>query len=196
MLLLYSYILYYILAAVGITFGYHRYFSHKEFKAPKWLQIIFLYCGVLCGGRSALTWSAVHRMHHAYADTPNDPHSPLYRKWYEIVFSLWRVKKIPRKFCKDLLDNKLVMHFHEDGWKYLFLTYFFAALFAWKLLLLFILVFLYSYIGFGLLNYFGHNNSGPINNFMINAFAPFEGNHKDHHEKSKKKISTKLRHTQ
>jgi len=30
---------------------------------------------------------------------------------------------------------------------------------------------------------------------MINLFAPFEGNHRDHHEESKKKISTKLRNT-
>lgn len=189
MLLLYSYFAYYILAAIGITFGYHRYFSHREFSAPKWLQVIFLYFGLLCGGRSALTWSAVHRMHHAYADTEKDPHSPIYKKWYEIVFSLWRVKKIPRKFCKDLLNDNLVMHFHTEGWKYLFLTYFFAAVYDWKLLICLLLIFVYSYIGFGLLNYLGHNNNGPINNFMINAFAPFEGNHRDHHEKSKKKIS-------
>lgn len=196
MLILYSYILYYVLAAIGITFGYHRYFSHKEFKAPKLLKVAFLYCGLLCGGRSALTWSAVHRMHHAYSDTPRDPHSPLYKKWYEIVFSLWKVKRIPRKFCKDLLDDKLVMHFHKAGQKYLFLTYFLALLYDWKLLLLFMLIFLYSYIGFGLLNYLGHDNNGPINNFMIHVFAPFEGNHRDHHEKSKKKVSTKLRNTQ
>lgn len=190
MLFLYSYILYFILASIGITFGYHRYFSHKEFNAPKWLEFIFLYCGLLCGGRSALTWSAVHRIHHAYSDTPKDPHSPKYKQWYEILFSLWRVKKIPRKFCKDLIDNKLVMHFHHEGWKYMFLTYFFALISGWEYLLMLIFVFILSYISFGLLNYLGHNNNGPINNFIINVFAPFEGNHKDHHEKSKKKIST------
>lgn len=195
MLFLYSYILYYILASIGITFGYHRYFSHKEFNAPKWLEFIFLYCGLLCGGRSALTWSAVHRMHHAYSDTPNDPHSPKYKRWYEILLSLWKVKKIPRKFCKDLLNNKLVMHFHNDGWKYMFLTYFFALMIGWQYLVMFIFVFILSYISFGLLNYLGHNNNGPINNIIINIFAPFEGNHKDHHEKSKKKISAKLRNS-
>lgn len=191
MLLLYSYITYYVLASISITFGYHRYFSHREFKAPLWLQTIFLYFGLLCGGRSALTWSAVHRMHHAYADTLKDPHSPKYKKWYEIVFSLWRVKRIPRRFCKDLLNNKLVMYFHHQGWKYAFLTYFFALLIDWRLLIILLLVFVYSYIGFGLLNYVGHNNNnGPINNLLINLFAPFEGNHKDHHEKSKKKKSS------
>ena len=190
MLIIFSYILYFILASIGITYGYHRHFSHREYDAPHWLQFIFLYFGILCGGRSALTWCAVHRMHHAYADTPLDPHSPKYMKWYDVLLSLWRVKSIPRKFCKDLIKNKLVMHFHRDGWKYMFLTYFFALMYDWKCLLILILVFFYSYIGFGLLNYFGHDKNGPINNILINLFAPFEGNHRDHHEKSKKKILT------
>lgn len=181
-LLISSYALYYVLAAVGITLGYHRHFSHKQFKAPKWLQCVFLYFGLLCGGRSALTWAAVHRMHHAYADTSRDPHSPQYKKWYEILFSLWKVKSIPKRFCKDLLDNDLVMHFHHEGWKYLFLTYFFAAIFDWYYLMMLVLVFVFSYIGFGLLNYLGHGQNGPINNFLINLFAPFEGNHRDHHD--------------
>ena len=190
MLLLYSYFTYYILASIGITFGYHRYFSHREFEAPLWLQTIFLYFGLLCGGRSALTWSAVHRMHHAYTDTPKDPHSPLYKKWYEILFSLWRVKFIPRKFCKDLLSNKQVMHFHRHGWKYLVFTYLIFSVINLNLFYIALLVYVYSYIGFGMLNYIGHSQVGPINSMLINLFAPFEGNHKDHHEKSKKKISS------
>jgi len=81
-----SYILYYILASIGITFGYHRCFSHGEIKVSPIGQCIMLYCGVLCGGQSALSWSGIHRMHHAYSDTPKDPHSPLYKKWYQILF--------------------------------------------------------------------------------------------------------------
>jgi len=41
---------------------------------------------------------------------------------------------------------------------------------------------LLSYIGFGALNLWGHDNNGPINNVWVNLIAPFEGNHKDHHE--------------
>lgn len=186
-IILFSYLVYYILAFIGITLGYHRYFSHKQFFAPKWLKVIFLYCGYLCGGRSALTWAAVHRMHHVYADTPKDPHSPKYKKWYEIILSLWKVKNIPRRFCKDLLNDKLVMHFHSEGWKYIFLTYFFALLINWKLLIILLLVFVYSYIAFGLLNYLGHNKNGPINNIIINLFAPFEGNHANHHRSTKRR---------
>ena len=54
-----------------------------------------LYLGSLCGCQSPISWSGVHRMHHAYADTSKDPHSPNFKKWYQILFSSWRVKNIP-----------------------------------------------------------------------------------------------------
>ena len=54
------------LALTGITRGYHRYFSHKEFKTTPIIEIVMLYCGLLCGVRSPLTWAGVHRMHHEY----------------------------------------------------------------------------------------------------------------------------------
>jgi stearoyl-CoA desaturase (delta-9 desaturase) len=84
MIFLYGYIAYWILALVGITFGYHRYFSHKSFTVNWLVEIILLYIGLLCGGRSALTWAGVHRMHHAYADTDKDPHSVKNYPWYVI----------------------------------------------------------------------------------------------------------------
>ena len=103
MILLYGYILYWILAAIGITWGYHRYFAHGGKQQHPVLEIIYLYFGLLCGGRSLLTWAGVHRMHHAYADTDNDPHSPKNHPWYVVLFSLWKVKSIPRKFLNDLI---------------------------------------------------------------------------------------------
>ena len=43
-----------------------------------------------------------------------------------------------------------------------------------------------SYLGFGILNLFGHNLHGPVNNIWINLIAPLEGNHRDHHEHSQR----------
>ncbi len=210
MIFIESYVLYYILASIGITFGYHRYFAHNEIhpifeylitKAHPIVECVMLYCGILCGGQSALSWCGIHRMHHTYSDTPQDPHSPLYKKWYQILFSTWRIKNIPRKFVKDLYQNPRVMFFHKYRWHVyvchlILITSLHFALFCdqyiiseWLMCLIFQLqlhaiIFVLSYIGYGTLNAFGHNHQGPNNRWWINLVAPLEGNHDDHHKAS------------
>jgi stearoyl-CoA desaturase (delta-9 desaturase) len=174
-----AYILYYVLATVGITFGYHRHFAHGLYKVHPIIECVVLYCGLICGWQSALSWSGVHRLHHKYADTKKDPHSPLYHKWYEIIFSTWRIQKIPRSCIKDLYTNPRVVFFHRHRYSILILTY--VILFPFTLYLL--STFVLSYMSFGMLNLFGHNKKGPINSLWINFFAPFEGMHHDHHKK-------------
>lgn len=181
-LLLFSYLTYMLVVSIGITYGYHRYFSHNQFQANKLQEIIMLYCGLLCGGRSPLTWVGVHRMHHAYADTEKDPHSAKYQPWYKILFSLWRVETIPRKFIKDVIKNPRVMFFHRHR-NILYITnaFILTLLLGPYILVLLAIIYLLAYLGFGTLNLLGHDKTGPINNFWINFIAPFEGNHKDHH---------------
>jgi fatty-acid desaturase len=78
MIVIYGYIFYYFAALIGISIGYHRYFSHRSFKTSQYLEILMLFFGLICGGRSAITWAAVHRLHHSTSDTNKDPHSPKY----------------------------------------------------------------------------------------------------------------------
>ena len=54
------YLTYYILAAIGITFGYHRCFAHRDIRVNPMIEVIMLYCGIICGGQSALSWCGVH----------------------------------------------------------------------------------------------------------------------------------------
>ena len=180
MIIIWLYLFYIFMVTIGITLGYHRYFSHKEFKTNKIFECVMLYCGLLCGGRSALTWVGVHRMHHAYADTEKDPHSSKHQPWYNIIFSLWKVKRIPKRFIVDMLDNSRVMFFHNNG-KYI---YFGSMVLTGFIPVMFLTIM--SYVGFGVLNYYGHNHAGAVNRFWLNFIAPFEGNHEDHHAKEKK----------
>ena len=187
LVLLLSYVIYMALALTGITRGYHRYFSHREFETTPIIEIVMLYCGLLCGVRSPLTWAGVHRMHHAYSDTPKDPHSPKHMGKWRVFFSLYRIKSIPRKFIKDLLKNPRIMFFHKYGtsiwWAHVIITFFiFGSIAIWVNFL----VVAFSYIGYGVLNTFGHDLEGPVNRLWINAIAPFEGNHEDHHIESKR----------
>lgn len=179
----FTYVFYMTIVSIGITFGYHRYFAHRDFRVPAWTEVLILYLGVLCGGRSPLTWVGVHRMHHAYSDTEKDPHCKKYQPWYVILFSLWRVESIPRRFIKDMLINPRVMFFHKyRNFIYVITLLVSFILFGYQSLIVLTSVYLLSYIGFGALNLWGHDNNGPINNVWVNLIAPFEGNHKDHHE--------------
>jgi fatty-acid desaturase len=182
MIIIYGFLIYWVLAAVGITYGYHRYFAHRQFRASAITETIMLYFGLLCGGRSALTWAAVHRIHHAHADTDKDPHSPKNHPWYVVLFSLWRVKSIPRKYMAGLIDNPRVMFFHRYGlWILLYHWVMTFMMFGIDSLIVNTMLIVLSYVGFGVLNLFGHNAEGPTNNKLINIIAPFEGNHRDHH---------------
>jgi fatty-acid desaturase len=183
MILLYGYMFYYIASLIGISIGYHRYFSHRTFETNSFLENIMLFFGQICGGRSPITWAAVHRMHHSTSDTEDDPHSPKYVGAFNVLLSKWTVNYIPRKYIKDMLKNPRLVWWHKYG-KYV------HGVFAISVLLIgieyfFIFVvcpFVFSYVGFGLLNWLSHKDSSPIDLPILNLIAPGEGWHKYHHE--------------
>jgi len=182
-LTLLSYLLYFITSTIGITFGYHRFYAHQTFTTSVFHEILILYCGMLCGCKSPLTWVGVHRMHHTYSDTPKDPHSRKYLKWYVILFSLWKVKNIPRKFIKDVIKNQYIVFVHKNIYLlYAVNAFILFLLFGIDSIIILSLISLLSYIGFGALNLWGHTSTGTAKNcFWLNFIAPFEGDHHTHH---------------
>jgi len=77
------------------TFFLHRYAAHGAFKMSKRQEKIFFVLTWLFQGSNYLSpygYGVMHRMHHAYADTENDPHSPK----YDVSFwaMMWKTKNI------------------------------------------------------------------------------------------------------
>jgi stearoyl-CoA desaturase (delta-9 desaturase) len=73
----------YLLRMFGITAGYHRYFAHRAYKAPRWFQFLLACLGASALQKGPLWWAGLHRVHHRWSDTPRDLHSPLQRGfWY------------------------------------------------------------------------------------------------------------------
>ena len=65
-----------LVSMMGVTLGYHRYFTHRSFRASRAL-VIALGIGALLSAQGKLKhWVATHRLHHRYADSIYDPHSP------------------------------------------------------------------------------------------------------------------------
>jgi len=68
---------YFLLSGIGISLFYHRYLSHRCFKANISFEYIGTILGTLAGRGSSIGWVTIQRMHHRYADTSNDPHRPI-----------------------------------------------------------------------------------------------------------------------
>jgi stearoyl-CoA desaturase (delta-9 desaturase) len=69
-------LVFYVASGLGITVGYHRYFTHGSFKAKRPLRIALALAGSLAMQGPVITWVADHRRHHAFSDKEGDPHSP------------------------------------------------------------------------------------------------------------------------
>ena len=65
----------YAVRMFAITAFYHRYFSHRAFRASRGWQFVFAVLGASAVQRGPLWWAAHHRHHHAHSDRPGDTHS-------------------------------------------------------------------------------------------------------------------------
>jgi stearoyl-CoA desaturase (delta-9 desaturase) len=66
----------YVVSILGVTVGFHRYFTHGSFRARRGLRIALAVAGSLAVQGAVTEWVADHRRHHAFSDREGDPHSP------------------------------------------------------------------------------------------------------------------------
>jgi stearoyl-CoA desaturase (delta-9 desaturase) len=69
-------VVFYAISGLGISMGFHRYFTHGSFKATRGFKIALAVAGTLAIEGPVLTWVADHRRHHKFSDKEGDPHSP------------------------------------------------------------------------------------------------------------------------
>jgi len=73
------------------TFFLHRYAAHQSFRMSKFAEkLSFILTWIFQGPNylSAYGYGVMHRMHHAFADTEKDPHSPKYDR--NPIAMMWR----------------------------------------------------------------------------------------------------------
>jgi stearoyl-CoA desaturase (delta-9 desaturase) len=153
---------------------------------------------------SAYGYGIMHRMHHAYADTPDDPHSP---KYDESIFKMmWKTKTIYSSINKrNMIVDKRFMEdipdWHEFDmvarswasrlmWGAFYVWIYFTFATTWWLWLLLPLHFLMSPIHGAIINWFAHKYG--YRNFEVGDtsrnFLPFdflmmgESYHNNHHK--------------
>jgi stearoyl-CoA desaturase (Delta-9 desaturase) len=132
------------LSAVGITVGFHRYFTHKTFDAHPIVKIILAILGSMAGEGSIVAWVSVHRCHHQYTDVVGDPHSPhlhgdswlnrLYGFWYSHLGWLMD-NRLPNSavFAKDLIRDPVILTINRLYPLWIFLGILIPGLLGWSI---------------------------------------------------------------
>lgn len=67
------------LTIVSVTVYLHRYSAHRALELNTGLKHFFRFWLWLTTAQNTREWTAVHRKHHAKCETPDDPHSPVYK---------------------------------------------------------------------------------------------------------------------
>ncbi len=102
MAILVLFVLHWQLSVFFQTFFLHRYGAHRQFTMTKGWERFFYLCTYVTQGSSFLSprgYAILHRMHHAYSDTPKDPHSPT--NFTNVFTMMWETKETYDNYAYD-----------------------------------------------------------------------------------------------
>ncbi len=172
MIILIFFIAHWYLSLFSQTFLMHRYAAHGAFQMSKFWERFFYVVAYITMGSSYLSpkaYAIMHRLHHAYTDQPEDPHSPIY--YPSILAMMKHTAKVYRdigadrmaveeRFKKNVPDWPAIDRWGQSWisrvlWVLIYVAfyYFFAPSYWWYLLLPV------------------HILMGPVHGAIINWFA-------------------------
>jgi stearoyl-CoA desaturase (delta-9 desaturase) len=99
---------------IGSEVGAHRLWSHRSFSTTPWMEKILIILHTFAGEGSIIAYAGIHRLHHKYSDTEQDPHSPKYINWWAIVFYQHNTQGFTPTIIKDLLSNSWLKWQHKN----------------------------------------------------------------------------------
>ena len=189
-------IFYTLFAGYGIAVGYHKYFSHRSFETYPIIENILAILGLMSMAGSVLFWVCYHRgVHHRYADTEQDLHSP--RRGIIKSFLLWHNDITPTTINlssgRDILRKPFLMWLHENQNKVFWGIIIISALVSWQFCLgIIIPAIVLSHHQDNLINVVGHmpklgyrnydSKNHSSNEIFTGLFFWGQGWHNNHHE--------------
>jgi len=106
----------YVPISLGVTAGFHRMLTHRSFQAHPAVRGVLLVWGSMAVQGPAITWAANHLKHHALADKPGDPHSPVEGLVHAHLGWLFREQDAdPNLYCRHLLRDPVVVFVHRTS---------------------------------------------------------------------------------
>jgi stearoyl-CoA desaturase (delta-9 desaturase) len=201
------FIAHWYLSLFSQTFFLHRYAAHGMFTMSKTWEKIFYFLTWLTQGSSYLSpyaYGVMHRLHHSYADTEKDPHSPSYSTG--IFDMMWKTKNIyngilrgtfqvEEKYIKnvprwDFMEKVADNWFSRVAWGTLYTLFYIKFASNPFLYLLLPIHYLMGPVHGAIINWFAHRIgyvnfkvSDTAKNLLPFDFLMFgEGYHNNHHK--------------
>jgi fatty-acid desaturase len=182
--------LFYIMHQVGFSIGTHKLLAHRAFKPKTWFLYLSVIVSSICFYGNPLFNVLAHRLHHKYADTDHDPHSPCRGKWHAFMGWIWNYQPPPNsaRLIKDLLnDYPWLVTYGKYEWIIPIVVYSLLFYVNYFLFLAVLLGGSLSILNSFIVNAFSHNPSLPGNSKSIDMkFAALWINpiflHKYHHD--------------
>lgn len=161
------------------TMFYHRLLSHRSWHFKPWFERAGVLLGAFTLTGTPLTRTAVHRMHHKYADTLKDPHSPKYTSLVEMYLPQLRETKLEMILVRDVLSDPFLMWVHKQ---YLLLLAVLALILPVQWTMIWGSAAALLWFNIFLCNVFCHKTGEAQDSHWLGAFTFGEGYHKHHHD--------------
>jgi sn-2 palmitoyl-lipid 9-desaturase len=179
-----SVVVYFLFGCIGMIMTYHRLLTHRSFKCPLWWEYLGVLFATFSLTGSAISWVAIHRKHHRYADTENDPHSPDYLGWWRVQFCT-AYASVEGRYATDLMRNKWYLRQH-NYYLYMHLSLMVALWFIDPLAVVYAYLFpafLTLFLGTLILST-AHHDKKPRNLFVLAMLTWGDAFHEIHHDNS------------
>jgi stearoyl-CoA desaturase (delta-9 desaturase) len=129
----------YYFTLLGVTVGFHRYFTHKSFKPNRGVKIALAVAGSMAVQGPVVRWVADHRKHHKFSDRDGDPHSPwkygtsvralAKGLWHAHMGWLFDEEQTPqRKYAPDLMKDRDIVAISKLFWLWTLISLLLPAL--------------------------------------------------------------------
>jgi stearoyl-CoA desaturase (Delta-9 desaturase) len=191
------------------SFFLHRYAAHQTYTMSKFGEkLCYVLTWITQGSNylSAYGYGVMHRMHHAFADTEHDVHSPKYDS--NLFSMMWRTKKlyteinnkiaaVDEKFLKNVPEWKSFDRFASSWfsrllWAVAYTLFFYYFATAWWQWLLLPVAYLMAPIHGVIINWFAHKygytnfevDDTSKNLFRLDWLMMGEAYHNNHHKHS------------
>jgi stearoyl-CoA desaturase (delta-9 desaturase) len=146
----------------------------------------------MAGIGSPASYALIHRTHHAYSDTENDPHCPTHIGVLRTWFTFWNTTKCRPSFIKDISSDKIYKFFHKNYFIVYFSTLLLFMLFGLSVAVIFISIpCVYAFHMYGSVNTLGHlpglhgyknfKEISGTNSRILNLLSFGEHLHNNHH---------------